>query len=216
MLKTFSAALKNDAHIALLIIDMQYDFLPGGSLAVPQGDQIIPVINRLQPHFALNIATQDWHPEHHSSFASQYDDYQPFDVIEHRGFKQTLWPDHCLQGSKGAELTSQLDQQGIEAIIRKGMDPEIDSYSGFYDNNHEKSTGLASYLREKGVDCVYCCGLAADICVYYSAKDALQLGFETYIIEDATRPIDEQQYETIKQTLEKLGVKFTTSHNVLA
>lgn len=199
---------KNNQQSALIIVDMQYDFLPGGALAVPEGDKIIPTINQLQPYFDVNIATQDWHPPHHSSFASEYPEYQPFETIELNGAPQTLWPDHCLKGSQGAQLVQELDQKPIEAIIRKGVEPELDSYSGFYDNNHQRSTGLTSYLREKLVNTVYCCGLAADVCVYYTAKDAAQLGFNTYIINDATCAIDTEQYHNLKQNLQSLGVQF--------
>lgn len=213
MKSTTNTAIKtkitdNNPHSALLIIDVQYDFLPGGALAVPKGDEVISIINELQYQFPLVVATQDWHPQGHSSFASQHEGYSPFEVIEWRGMSQTLWPDHCLQGSKGAQIADTLDQAPIEAIIRKGMDIDIDSYSGFYDNGHKKSTGLASYLQEKGVDTVYCCGLAADVCVYYTAYDAAELGFETYFIEQATRSIDANQYAQVKQRLQAVGVHF--------
>lgn len=208
------STVKNNQRSALLIIDVQYDFLPGGSLAVPEGDQIIPLINQLPPYFDVTIATQDWHPVGHSSFASQYPQHQPFEVVEFNGSSQTLWPDHCLQASRGAQLAQQLNQAPIEAIFRKGMDPAIDSYSGFYDNNHQRSTGLASYLQEKQVGTVYCTGLAGDVCVYYTAKDAAQLGFSTYIIDDAIRCIDNEHYQSLKQHLQSIGVQWTMHHRI--
>ncbi|MDQ4140851.1 MAG: bifunctional nicotinamidase/pyrazinamidase, partial [Bacteroidota bacterium] len=174
---------------ALLLIDIQNDFLPGGALAVPEGDQIIPVVNQLLPHFDLVVATQDWHPSQHKSFASQHTNHQVFQTIDLNGLEQVLWPDHCVQGTPGADFSGALEPNRIEAIFRKGTDPEIDSYSGFYDNGHRKSTGLADYLRGKQVRQVFVAGLAADYCVYFSIKDALEAGFKTYLIEDATRPI---------------------------
>lgn len=174
---------------ALLIIDVQNDFLPGGSLAVPSGDQVIPVINALQHHVELVVATQDWHPQNHQSFASNHPGKKPFQVIDLNGLPQTLWPDHCVQGSRGANWPPQLDMNRAEAIFRKGTNPEIDSYSGFYDNGHLKSTGLAGYLRSKNITRLYITGLCADICVFYTAMDSLQEGFETFMIEDATCPL---------------------------
>lgn len=180
---------------ALLLIDIQNDFLPGGALAVPDGDRIIPVVNQLQPHFDLVVATQDWHPARHKSFASQHTGRQVFDTINLNGLDQVLWPDHCVQGTVGAEFSPNLNQLKIEAIFRKGTDAEIDSYSGFYDNGHRKSTGLADYLRSKQVRQVFIAGLAADYCVYFSLKDALLEGFKTYLIEDATRAIQPEGFE---------------------
>ena len=186
---------------ALLLIDIQNDFLPGGALAVPEGDSIVPVVNQLQPYFDLVIATQDWHPADHKSFASQHTGHKVFDQIDLNGLEQVLWPNHCVQGSSGAEFSDKLQQNRIEAIFRKGTDPEIDSYSGFYDNGHRKSTGLADYLRGKQVNQLYIAGLAADYCVYFSIKDALQEGFVTYLIEDATRPINPEGFEKAKADL---------------
>jgi nicotinamidase/pyrazinamidase len=190
---------------ALLIVDVQNDFIPGGALPVPQGDSIIPLINSLQQTFNLIVATQDWHPVQHTSFASSHAGKKPFDIITLHGQEQVLWPDHCVQGSSGAMFHSALNTNKIEAIFRKGMDPEIDSYSGFYDNGHKKSTGLAGYLRERKVQRIFICGLAADYCVFYSAMDALQENFETYIIEDATRPIHKADFENAKRTLQAEG-----------
>lgn len=190
---------------ALLIVDVQNDFIPGGALPVPQGDAIIPLINSLQQTFDLIVATQDWHPAQHKSFASSHAGKKTFDIITLHGQEQVLWPDHCIQGSTGAMFHTALNMNKVEAIFRKGMDPEIDSYSGFYDNGHKKSTGLAGYLRERRVQRIFICGLAADYCVFYSAMDALQENFETYIIEDATRAIHPADFENAKSTVQAEG-----------
>lgn len=189
---------------ALLVIDVQNDFLPGGSLAVADGDQVIPVINKLIPQYDLVVATQDWHPANHKSFASQHEGKKMFEEIELNGMTQRLWPDHCVQGTFGGEFHKDLELNTAEAVFRKGMDPEIDSYSGFYDNGHLKSTGLAGYLKEKGVEEIHFCGIAADYCVYFSIKDALLEGFKTVLIEEATKPIDAESFEKQKIELNKL------------
>jgi len=176
---------------ALVIIDLQNDFIPGGSLAVHGGDEIVPIINELQHKFELVIATQDWHPLDHFSFAENHSGKKEFEVIKLNGIDQTLWPVHCVQNSKGAAFSPELNSEKIEAIFRKGTNKEIDSYSGFYDNAHLKSTGLSGYLKDKGVTKLYFCGLAADYCVYYSIMDALNEGFEAILIEDATKAISE-------------------------
>ncbi len=175
---------------ALILVDIQNDFMPGGPLAVPGGDEIIPLVNELQNSFSLVVATQDWHPQSHKSFASNHPGKKAFESIMLHGLEQVLWPDHCIQGSIGAQIHPSIIANKVEGIFRKGMDPEIDSYSGFYDNGYKKSTGLAGYLRERKIKKVYVCGLAADYCVYYTAKDSLKENFETYFIEDATRAID--------------------------
>lgn len=179
---------------ALIIVDVQVDFTTGGRLAVKNGEDIIPLVNRLQDKFELVVATQDWHPHNHKSFASQHTGKNVFDQIDLNGLPQTLWPDHCVQSTKGAEFHPSLRLERIEAIFRKGMDPEIDSYSGFYDNGHRKATGMSGFMRERGVSKVYVVGLAGDYCVYFTAKDALKEGFRTCIIKDATRPIDEENF----------------------
>lgn len=189
----------------LIIVDMQYDFLPGGALPVAGGDALIPVINRLQPDYELVVATQDWHPADHKSFASQHEGKKPFEVIEWKDDRQTLWPDHCVQGTHGAELHPGLDQHRIEAIFRKGMNTEIDSYSGFFDNGHLKSTGLGDYLKGRGVTEVHVCGLAADFCVYFTALDALELGLKSVIADHATLPIDAVTYARTKQQFVEWG-----------
>lgn len=183
---------------ALLLIDIQNDFLPGGSLAVPDADEIIPVINRIVQTFDLVVATQDWHPAGHKSFASIHPEGKLFETIELNGMLQVLWPDHCVQGSKGAEFSTAVDMRRVETIFRKGTNSDIDSYSGFYDNGHLKSTGLADYLRGKSVTQVFLAGLAGDYCVYYSAKDALLEGFDVTLIDDATRSINHEAFHEVK------------------
>ncbi|WP_133129724.1 bifunctional nicotinamidase/pyrazinamidase [Legionella yabuuchiae] len=199
----------------LIMIDVQNDFMPGGSLAVAHGDEIVPVINSLlNDTFDLVIATQDWHPKEHISFASNHKTHQPFDTVTLNGLEQTLWPDHCVQGTLGAELHSDLNINPIEAIVRKGTNPTIDSYSGFYDNAYQKSTGLAGYLREKKASVLFFCGLAADICVYHSIKDAVKEGFICYLIEDATRALDKDKFASVKEELSEMGVTMTQSDNI--
>lgn len=200
---------------ALLLIDIQNDFIPGGALAVPQGDQVIDLANKLQQHFNLVVATQDWHPQEHKSFASNHSGKQTFDVIDLDGLEQVLWPIHCLQGTAGADFHPDLESTRIEAIFRKGTDPAIDSYSGFYDNGHLKSTGLADYLRGKKVTQVYLAGLAADYCVYFSALDAIKEGFKTFLIEDATRPINAEEFEKAKEEIKSRGGYIINSENIL-
>ena len=196
---------------ALLLIDIQNDFLPGGRLAVPHGDAILPLVNQLQPRFDLVVATQDWHPAGHQSFASSHAGRQPFDQIDLHGLPQVLWPDHCLQASDGAALAPALDTARIEAIFRKGTTPEIDSYSAFFDNGHRKSTGLAAYLRGRGATAVYLAGLAADYCVYYSALDALAAGFPTFVIADATRAISAEGWAAAQADLRQRGGQLLNS-----
>ena len=184
---------------ALILVDIQNDFLPGGSLAVPEGNTIISVVNTMQPYFELVVATQDWHPANHKSFASNHTGKKPFDIIDLHGLQQMLWPDHCVQGTFGAGLAGRLNMNKTEAIFRKGTNPEIDSYSAFYDNGHRKSTGLSGYLRSKDVVEVYLAGLAGDICVYSTALDSLDEKFTTFIIEDATRSINKHDFEKAMQ-----------------
>jgi len=189
----------------LILVDVQTDFMPGGALAVPDGDAVVPAINGLMNDYELIVATQDWHPPGHKSFASAHPGRKPFEMTELHGLEQTLWPDHCVQGTDGAAFHPDLDLRRVEAIVRKGMDPEIDSYSGFYDNGHRKSTGLAGYLREKSADDLYFCGLAADICVYYTLMDALKAGFRATLLERATRPLDPAAFDAAKEDIVKHG-----------
>lgn len=192
---------------ALIIVDLQYDFLPNGALPVPFGDEIIEKVNRIQNDYDLVVATQDWHPAGHKSFASAHPGHQPFDIMDLDGMEQVLWPDHCVQRSQGAELTDLLDTRRIEAIFRKGTDPRIDSYSGFFDNGKRKNTGLAGFLRDRNITTVSVCGLAADYCVYFTALDALAQGFDTYIVEEAVRPIDASAYQEKRATFLQRGGK---------
>ncbi|MFL5442170.1 MAG: bifunctional nicotinamidase/pyrazinamidase [Myxococcales bacterium] len=175
---------------ALILVDLQNDFLPGGALAVPHGDEVIPVANRLQRRFDLVVATQDWHPRGHGSFASSYPGRKPGELSELAGLPQVLWPDHCVQGSGGAEFAKTLQMNQVEAIFRKGTDPRIDSYSGFFDNGHRKSTGLGDYLKGRGVTEVSVLGLATDYCVKFTALDARRLGFRVTVVEDGSRGVD--------------------------
>jgi len=200
---------------ALIITDIQNDFVSGGSLEVPFGEQIIPLVNELSEHFDLVVATQDWHPPNHKSFASSHSGKKIFDIIMLGGQEQVLWPDHCIQGSPGAALHHDLKTNRVEAIFRKGMDADIDSYSAFYDNGHKKNTGLGGYLKDRRVTEVYLCGLAGDYCVYYSAKDALTAGFKTVLIEDATRSISKDGFEKAKDELRRLGGEIVDSNTLI-
>jgi nicotinamidase/pyrazinamidase len=176
---------------ALLIVDMQNDFCPGGALAVPEGDEVVPVINDLANEFDHVLQTQDWHPAGHQSFASSHPQHDPYDVIEVDYGEQVLWPDHCVQGTEGAEFHPDLDTTHTELVLRKGFRPEIDSYSAFFENDGETRTGLTAYLRERGIDTLFLCGLAADFCVKWSAVDGRKEGFDVFVVEDATRGIDQ-------------------------
>lgn len=195
----------------LLIIDVQNDFMPNGSLPVPDGDKIVPIINNLQHQFDLIIGTQDWHPRNHISFASNHDGKSNFDEIEIHGQPQTLWPNHCVQGTEGAEFHPNLNTENFEAIFRKGTDKNIDSYSAFYDNGHLKSTGLASYLKEKGTTELFLCGLASDICVYFSVIDAFKESFNCTFIEDASKALDNEGFKKLKTKMVAMGIKVVTS-----
>jgi nicotinamidase/pyrazinamidase len=174
----------------LLVVDVQNDFCPGGGLAVPKGDEIVPVMNRLARRFRHVVMTQDWHPPGHRSFASVHPGKQPFDTVEVEYGTQTLWPDHCVQGTPGAAFHPGLDLPQVELIIRKGYRPEIDSYSAFRENDRKTPTGLAGYLRERGFERITVCGLALDYCVFFSAMDAREAGFEVSVALDACRGID--------------------------
>ncbi|QCK14245.1 bifunctional nicotinamidase/pyrazinamidase [Mangrovivirga cuniculi] len=199
----------------LLIVDVQYDFLPGGALEVHDGDKIIDGINDIQDKFDLIVATQDWHPDGHFSFVSSHKGKEPFDKITlDNDEEQVLWPDHCVQGSKGAEISRDLNTNKVQAIIRKGTNPKIDSYSGFYDNFKEINTGLTGYLEDREVFDLYICGLAGDFCVYFTAMDAIDEGFNTFYIEDLTRPIDESGFEEAKSEMKKSGIKIIKSKNL--
>ena len=178
------------ADEALIVIDIQNDFCPGGALAVEGGDEVVPVINELIRKFDHVVLTQDWHPQGHSSFASTHSGRQPFESIDMPYGAQTLWPDHCVQGTEGAAFHPLLEWTKAELVIRKGFRHAIDSYSAFYENDHETPTGLAGYLRERGIRKITLAGLATDFCVAFSALDAARLGFETTVRLDASRGID--------------------------
>ena len=199
---------------ALIIVDVQNDFLPGGALAVKDGDLVIPIINGLQNNFDLVVATQDWHPDDHKSFASSHPGKKVFEEIILDGLPQVLWPNHCVQETSGAEFSSKLNTKKIEAIFRKGMDKNIDSYSGFFDNGKKKATGMGDYLKGRGVTAIYVTGLAADYCVNFTALDGLQLGFQSTIITDATRAIDEENFKKILETFKSKGGKEIKSNEI--
>lgn len=178
------------ADDALIVVDIQYDFLPGGSLAVAGGDEIIEPINAMAGRFRNVVLTQDWHPAGHISFASSHAGMQPFQTLELPYGQQVLWPDHCVIGTKGAEFSVALDIPHSQAVIRKGFRETIDSYSGFLENDQTTQTGMAGYLRERGFKRLFICGLATDYCVAWTAEDGIDAGFECIVVEDATRAID--------------------------
>ncbi|WP_341958532.1 bifunctional nicotinamidase/pyrazinamidase [Pseudomonas sp. RC10] len=197
----------SDPRAALLVIDMQYDFMPGGALAVAEGDQLVPLINRLGAQFRNVVITQDWHPAEHISFASSHAGRAPFDSITLPYGPQTLWPDHCVQATGGAELHADLDIPQAQLILRKGCNAGIDSYSAFVEADRTTQTGLAGYLKERGVDSVFVVGLALDFCVAWSALDARTAGFNTWVIADACKAIDlGGSLETAWQDLTAAGV----------
>src|SRR5258706_15584820 len=175
---------------ALVLVDLQYDFCPGGALAVARGDETITVARKLMPKFETVVATQDWHPRDHGSFAANHTGKQPGEVIQLGGLSQVLWPIHCVQGTHGAELHAGLDRARITHVFQKGTDPAIDSYSGFYDNGHQKSTGLGSWLRDNRVEQLYVLGLATDYCVKFTTLDARDLGFEVWLLRGGCRAVD--------------------------
>lgn len=175
---------------ALILVDLQNDFCPGGTLAVARGDETIAVANRLMPHFSTVVATQDWHPREHGSFAANHPGKHPGEMIDLHGQLQVLWPEHCVQGTPGAELHGNLDRERVTEVFRKGTDPAIDSYSAFFDNGKRKATGLAEWLRERWVTRLYVMGLATDYCVKYTVLDARSLGFDVWVIEDGCRGVE--------------------------
>ncbi len=201
----------------LLIIDIQNDFLPGGSLAVTNGDKIIPIVNELIPHYDNIIATQDYHPPEHGSFASNHQGKNIGDTIQLSGLPQILWPTHCVEGTTGAEFADTLHTQRIDTIFRKGTNPNIDSYSGFYDNGHLKSTGLAKHLKEIGTTQLHLVGLATDYCVKFSALDALKEGFETTLIKDAIQGVNLQPNDCTQaiQEIKNAGASVISSNDII-
>jgi nicotinamidase/pyrazinamidase len=191
----------------LIVVDVQNDFCPGGALAVPRGDEVIPIINSLAARFRNVVLTQDWHPRGHLSFASSHSGKKPYDTITASYGPQVLWPDHCVQGTPGAAFHQALDIPHAALIIRKGMHSAIDSYSTFYENDRKTPTGLVGYLRERGLSRVFLAGLAFDFCVRYSAEDARREGFDAFVIEDACRGIDlDGSVAATRASLSALGV----------
>jgi nicotinamidase/pyrazinamidase len=201
---------------ALIIVDLQNDFLPGGALAVPRGDEVIPLANELQPKFDLVLATKDWHPADHGSFAANHPGKQPGDRIILDGIEQILWPVHCVQNTRGAEFASSFDTSRIAHVFHKGTERNIDSYSTFFDNAHRRHTGLAHYLEKHGIRDIYLMGLALDYCVKYSALDARQLGFNTHIILDGCRGIElaPGDIERAIEEMKRAGAKILKSSDL--
>ena len=200
----------------LLIIDVQNDFCPGGALAVPGGDQVVGIINRLGERFAHRILTQDWHPAGHLSFASSHPGRKPMETATLPYGEQVLWPDHCVQGTRGAAFHDGLEVDGSELILRKGFRRAIDSYSAFFENDRTTPTGLGAYLRERGFDHLCLCGLATDFCVGYSALDARRAGFEVAVVEDACRGIDAGgSLRAAWRAMEAAGVERVTSKDLM-
>jgi nicotinamidase/pyrazinamidase len=183
---------KVNPDTALILVDIQHDFLPGGALAVSQGDEILPIISSLQPQFDHIVATQDWHPAKHGSFAANHPGTQPGQQIDLEGLSQSLWPVHCVEGTEGADFPDILDRSRWKAVFQKGKNPSVDSYSGFFDNARRGDTGLGDYLKQQGIRRVFIAGLALDYCVKFTAMDAKSLGFETFLITDATRAVNLQ------------------------
>ncbi len=200
----------------LLVVDVQNDFCPGGSLAVEEGDQVVPVINRLMPLFDRVVATQDWHPKDHVSFASSHPGKKVLDVVDADGIEQVLWPDHCVQGTRGAELFPRLEVGSIELVLRKGLHRRLDSYSAFFENDHTTDTGLRFYLSGVGTKEIFLCGLTTDYCVRSSALDARRLGFEVTVIRDACRGVDFPTGGVQKafSDMKAAGVRLITSEEV--
>jgi nicotinamidase/pyrazinamidase len=201
---------------ALILVDLQNDFLPGGALAVSDADRVIPVVNRLMDKFGLVLATQDWHPLNHGSFAANHPNKRVGEVIDLHGLPQVLWPVHCVAGTAGAEFSPMLDVSRITRVFRKGTDPTIDSYSGFFDNGHRRSTGLGEFLKEQAVSDVFVCGLATDYCVKFTALDAIGSGFRTHLIIDACRGVNLKSgdVDDAIKTMQAAGVIVTQSSDV--
>ena len=206
------------SKIALIIVDLQNDFCKGGSLAVPFGEALVPLANQLMPYFAHVVATQDWHPADHASFAANHPKARIGDMIMLDGVLQMLWPTHCVQKSRGAQFYPGFDVARVDQIIQKGTNPAIDSYSAFFDNAHKQTTGLHDYLQALGITQLYIMGIATDYCVKFSVLDALALGYTTYVIEDACRGVDLKAGDSEKalQEMAKVGAKRVQVRDVLA
>jgi nicotinamidase/pyrazinamidase len=204
---------RNGTKRVLLIIDVQNDFCPGGSLAVEEGDTVVPVINAIMPFFHRVVATQDWHPPDHVSFASRHPGRKPLDRVDADGIEQVLWPDHCIQATRGAELHPRLETGRIELVLRKGLRRNLDSYSAFFENDHRTDTGLRFYLKGMETRELFVCGLATDYCVLASAMDARRLGFRVTLVRDACRGVDfpKGSVQEALAAMEKAGVAMTES-----
>jgi len=201
---------------ALILVDIQNDFMPGGPLAVPAGDEVVPIVNQLTERFEVVVATQDYHPRGHGSFASMHPGRAAFEVAELDGLAQVLWPDHCVASTPGAELVSGLDTSRVAAVFQKGTDPNVDSYSGFFDNGRRKGTGLDVWLRERGVTEVFIVGVATDYCVLATARDARSLGFSTTVVLDACRGVDLASGDVARaiEEMRQMGVRIALAQEV--
>jgi nicotinamidase/pyrazinamidase len=205
-----------DVTAVLIVADVQNSFMPGGSLAVPRGDEVVPIINDLARRFANVVLTQDWHPSGHGSFASSHPGTKPFDVVTLAYGEQILWPDHCVQGTDGARLHRDLDVRHAQLVLRKGYHRDVDSYSAFIEADGTTTTGLCGYLRERGIENVYACGLATDFCVAWTALDARKLGFAATVVEDACRAIDTRgSLAAAWKAMEQAGVRRLRSDDVM-
>ena len=200
---------------AMIVVDIQNDFLPGGALEVPAGNEIVELVNSLMSHFDLVVATQDFHPEGHGSFAREVSDIGR--LVDLNGLEQILWPVHCVQGTVGADFAEALNLDGIDKVLPKGSDATVDSYSGFFDNGRKHATELHAYLQEKGVDEVFVVGLATDYCVKFTALDAVDLGYKTFLIQDASRGVNLQagDVENAIKEMEQAGIGVITSQEIL-
>jgi nicotinamidase/pyrazinamidase len=201
---------------ALLLIDIQNDFCPGGSLAVADGDAVVPVVNSISSRFRRVVATKDWHPEDHVSFASRHKGYEPFDTIDVNGIDQRLWPDHCVRATRGAQFHPDLDTRPIDLIVHKGTSTSLDSYSALFENDHTTPTGLEGYLHTLGITSLYVAGLATDVCVLFSVLDARRLGFSVTVIEDASRGVDQPEGSVLAalKEMEEKGVSICRSDDL--
>ncbi len=217
LLAAQARGLKPDDHSALIVVDVQNCFVDGGTLPVRGGAEVVPVINRISLAFANIVLTQDWHTSHHASFASSHPGKRPFETIQLSYGTQVLWPDHCIQGTADADLRKDLKLPTAQVIVRKGFQQDIDSYSAFEEADHKTRTGLAGYLKDRGIDTVYVTGLATDFCVAWTALDARKLGFKVYVIEDATRAIDlNGSLAKAWEAMEKAGVRRIQSTDLAA
>lgn len=200
---------------ALILVDIQNDFLPTGNLPVPKGDEVVSIANTLMDVFDVVVATKDWHPNNHGSFASQHEGKNPFEIIDLHGLEQVLWPDHCIQESLGSEFATGLQSDKIQKIVYKGSNPEVDSYSGFADNGNRIQTEMHEYLQSQNVTDVFVCGLATDFCVQFTARDAKSRGYETFFVENASRGISEEGVAAAKELMLQEGIHIVQSQDIL-